>query len=81
MQIQDSVIVYTTWQYPDQYVAYTSTTGWVIFPSTENGWEQRRPARGLDPMHLRRVTAKQLLNTGIPCRFDARETVSVRKAA
>ena len=51
--------------FPQHWVAYVSGTGWLIFPKTENGWNDRKPARGLDPMHLREVPVKLAENTGI----------------
>lgn len=38
-----------------QWLAYVREIGWVVFPAQENGWEERRPARGIDPIHLREV--------------------------
>jgi hypothetical protein len=46
-------------------VAYVSGSGWVVFPARENGWEERRPARGLDPVHLRQVPLSCAAETGI----------------
>jgi len=40
--------------------------GWVVFPMMENGWAMRRPARGLDPVHLREVPIALAAGTGIP---------------
>jgi hypothetical protein len=51
---------------PGEWVAYCPGMGWVVFPALENGWEQRRPARGLDPMHLREVPLWLAAKTGIP---------------
>ena len=49
--------VYCSKQHPGRFIAHTPSTGWVIFPDTQNGWADRKPARGLDPMHLRQVPA------------------------
>jgi hypothetical protein len=51
---------------PGQWVACTQGMGWVVFPMMENGWELRRPARGLDPVHLREVPVALASETGIP---------------
>ena len=40
-------------------------TGWVIFPARENGWEARRPGRGLDPLHLRQAPLQMAQNKGV----------------
>ena len=40
-------------------------SGWVLFPAREHGWEARRPARGLDPMHLRQVPLNFAAEAGI----------------
>ena len=47
------------------WVACIEGAGWVIFPAKENGWEERRPARGLDPVHLREIPLKLAFNTGL----------------
>jgi hypothetical protein len=51
---------------PGQWVAYAQGMGWVVFPMMENGWELRRPARGLDPVHLREVPVAMASRAGIP---------------
>jgi hypothetical protein len=51
---------------PGLWVAYGLETGWVFFPMTVDGWEHRRPARGLDPMHLREVPARLAARCGMP---------------
>lgn len=56
--------LYQSWEHPNHWIACVGT-GWVAFPKTENGWEQRRPARGLDPLHLRQVPIQLAENTGI----------------
>ena len=58
--------LYISAAHPGHWVAYVAGTGWTIFPARENGWEQRRPARGLDPMHLRQVPAQLASRTGLP---------------
>ncbi len=52
------------------WIAYKEGLGWVMFPAKENGWELRRPARGVDPMHLREVPVRLAFNTGL---LDASE--------
>ena len=47
--------LYRSAQHPGQWVAYGPGLGWVVFPARERGWDERRPARGLDPVHLREV--------------------------
>ncbi len=47
------------------WIAYVEGTGWFMFPATENGWEKRQPARGVDPMHLREVPLRLAFNTGL----------------
>jgi hypothetical protein len=51
---------------PKNWVAYIAGTGWVAFPARENGWEQRSPARGLDPLYLREVPVHQGFAAGLP---------------
>jgi hypothetical protein len=50
---------------PRQWVAYVPGEGWVVFPARENGWSERRPARGLDPLHLREAPLANAANTGL----------------
>jgi hypothetical protein len=57
--------LYRSAQHPNQWIAWHPETGWVSFPAADGGWEQRKPCRGLDPMHLRQVPLHLALNTGI----------------
>jgi hypothetical protein len=49
-----------------QWLAYVREVGWVVFPAQENGWEVRRPARGIDPIHLREVPLSLAAKAGVP---------------
>jgi hypothetical protein len=51
--------------HPGRWVAYVPGRGWVAFPAREHGWEERVPARGLDPVHLREVPLSMAEATGI----------------
>ena len=51
---------------PRHWVAYAPGTGWVAFPAKEKGWDDRHPARGLDPLYLREVPLEAAANAGIP---------------
>jgi hypothetical protein len=37
-----------------------------MFPARSNGWGARRPAHGIDPLHLREVPLRLAFNTGLP---------------
>ena len=52
--------------HPGHWLAYGKETGWVIFPARDNGWNDRRPARGLDPVHLRESSPQLAASTGFP---------------
>ncbi len=67
--------LYESRDYPRHWIACVSGAGWVAFPRTENGWGQRHPARGLDPLHLREVPLRKAQNTGAPLHEDAAELV------
>jgi hypothetical protein len=58
--------LYSDWKKPGLWIAYVPGEGWVAFPAAENGWENRRPARGLDPVHLRQVPVDRAAAAGIP---------------
>jgi hypothetical protein len=58
--------IYRSMAHPNHWVAYVQDSGWLMFPATENGWERRQPARGLDPLHLRQVPLQLAANTGLP---------------
>ena len=51
---------------PQMWVASVPGSGWVAFPAREHGWEERRPARGLDPMFLREVPKSAAVKAGMP---------------
>jgi hypothetical protein len=65
--------LYKSLDYPKHWIACVAGTGWVAFPRTENGWEQRHPARGLDPLHLREVPVHLAQNAGLPVNAEAAE--------
>ena len=58
--------LYKSMNFPQQWVAYVPGSGWTVFPAREHGWDERRPARGLDPVHLRQVSVREAANTGLP---------------
>jgi hypothetical protein len=37
-----------------------------MFPARPDGWNARRPAHGIDPLHLREVPLRLAFNTGLP---------------
>ncbi len=57
----------------NNWVAYVEGIGWVMFPARENGWELRRPARGIDPLHLREMPARLAASAGFPQESDSRK--------
>ena len=57
--------LYQCAQHPGQWIAWTPETGWVSFPAADNGWDQRKPCRGLDPVHLRQVPLRLAQTAGI----------------
>jgi hypothetical protein len=69
MESTSEVKLYKSSQHTGQWIAYARGIGWVIFPARANGWEERRNARGLDPMHLREVPLWHALDTGITAAF------------
>lgn len=74
----EGVRLYRSAVHPGQWIAYLSGTGWVAFPAKENGWEERRGARGLDPLYLRQVPLDAAAATGF---LDAFQTAGSGKAA
>ena len=58
--------LYLSAVHPGQWLAYGKEIGWVAFPATENGWDSRRPARGIDPVHLREVPLHLAAKAGLP---------------
>ncbi|HTX37636.1 MAG TPA: hypothetical protein VME43_21555 [Bryobacteraceae bacterium] len=57
--------LYRSAVHPGCWVAYIPDSGWVVFPAREHGWHDRRPARGLDPVHLRQAPLRMAAETGI----------------
>lgn len=64
--------LYRSAQHEGAWIAYSSETGWVVFPATADGWEKRKPCRGLDPVHLRQVPASLAAETGLRPYFPPR---------
>lgn len=67
--------LYQSAVHPGRWVAHLEGSGWVTFPAAENGWEQRQPARGLDPVHLRQVPVKMGADAGVPAHVQSDELV------
>jgi hypothetical protein len=64
--------------HPGRWVAYVPERGWVAFPARTNGWEERIPARGVDPMHLRQVPIKLAADTGILAAQESGDLVAAQ---
>ena len=62
--------LYRSSRHLEAWIAYGPEIGWVIFPDAENGWEDRKRACGLDPMHLRQVPLGLASKTGFPTTPD-----------
>ncbi len=58
--------LYQSHNHPNHWIACVAGSGWVAFPKTKNGWGERHPARGLDPMYLREVPLRLAADTGAP---------------
>jgi hypothetical protein len=59
----------------NQWIANVQGLGWVMFPVRENGWEQRQPARGLDPLYLQEMPLRLAAEAGFPENGRAAELV------
>ena len=57
--------LYKSAKHPQHWIAYVPGAGWLMFPAQEGGWEKRKPARGLDPMHVREGLLQLASNTGL----------------
>jgi hypothetical protein len=57
--------LYSSMDHPGAWVAYVPDSGWLVFPDLENGWEQRKPVRGLDPIHLREMPLHRASHAGL----------------
>ena len=70
--------LYKSTVHRDHWIASVPGLGWFMFPARENGWEERRPARGLDPLYLREVPARLGEDAGFPRygHVSAMETVA-----
>jgi hypothetical protein len=68
--------LYSSALHRNHWIAHIPGSGWLIFPTKQNGWEDRKPARGLDPMHLREVPARMAAETGFPEAAGKPELVS-----
>jgi hypothetical protein len=58
--------LYSSIDHPGQWVAHVRDSGWMVFPARENGWEERKPVRGLDPIHMREVPPRMGAASGLP---------------
>jgi len=62
--------LYQSAQHQGKWIVWSPETGWVSFPAAADGWEQRKPCRGLDPVHLRQVPLRLAADTGIGLPLD-----------
>ncbi len=69
--------LYRSTLHSNNWIAYIPGSGWFIFPAKENGWESRKPARGLDPVHLREVPLRMAAETGFLDALKKPELLSV----
>ena len=70
--------LYRSAKHDNYWIAVVEGLGWMMFPAKANGWEQRQPARGVDPMHLREVPLRLGFGTGM---LEAMEDVHSPMAA
>ena len=57
--------LYRSTVHPKHWVAYVPGSGYLAFPARAKGWDERHPARGLDPLYLREVPLRMADGTGI----------------
>jgi hypothetical protein len=57
--------LYISTDHPGRWIAYVPDSGWLVFPDSQNGWERREPVRGLDPIHMREVSARAAAGAGL----------------
>jgi len=60
------VKLYRSSVHPHRWIVHIQGSGWMMFPARHNGWEERGPARGLDPLYLREVPLRLASDTGLP---------------
>ena len=61
---------YSSMDHPGQWIAYVPESGWMAFPDSEKGWEERKAVRGLDPIHLREVPVRLAVHAGLQAVAD-----------
>jgi hypothetical protein len=52
--------------FPQQWIAWMPTLGWVVFPAIRDGWQRLQPAPPFDPLTINRINSEQAFNTGFP---------------
>jgi len=57
--------------YPNRWYAFSTFSGWVMFPAETNGWAKRQPARGVDPIDVREVPLELAADAGLPDAVDS----------
>ena len=68
--------LYRSLAHPGHWIVYAPGSGWVAVPNKENGWEERHPARGLDPMNLRQVPLRLGWRAGVPVESEFTEVTA-----
>lgn len=53
-------------KHDSRWFAFSPRIGWVMFPAEVGGWQNRKRARGIDPLDMREVPLRLGFNTGIP---------------
>ena len=52
--------------FPQHWITWTPSLGWVVFPAERDGWQRLQPAPRFDPLSVHRINSRQAFNTGFP---------------
>jgi hypothetical protein len=58
--------LYRSKKYPNRWFAHSPAMGWIMFPAVPEGWRERVPARGIDPIDIREVPLELAFDCGVP---------------
>ena len=60
-----AIVLYRSPAHQHHWIAWSDSSGWLVFPAKFNGWQERQPYPGVPPSNLQKVPLWLSFNTGL----------------